>query len=161
MFPDAVTSYELPNAILGYEPGYGEVADDWPKGTTTDAQHLRIILIVAVKNDLAWWPVRWGGRSTSSGPTTGRGAAVTGEPRHRQGHGQVRQQLHVARRPASIVVVALGFQSCTALATAMQVVSQSGSGRPSCTAHIALSTIRTITQARARSSSNPAASTRV
>ncbi len=53
MFPDAVTSYELPNAILGYEPGYGEVADDWPKGTTTDAQHLRIILIVAVKNDLA------------------------------------------------------------------------------------------------------------
>lgn len=53
MFPDAVTSYELPNAILGYEPGYGEVDDDWPKGTTTDAQHLRIILIVAVKNDLA------------------------------------------------------------------------------------------------------------
>ena len=53
MFPDAVTSYELPNAILGYEPGYGEVADDWPKGTTTDSQHLRIIVIVAVKNDLA------------------------------------------------------------------------------------------------------------
>jgi hypothetical protein len=53
MFPDAVTDYELPNAILGYQPGYGEVADDWPKGTTTDAQHLRIVLIVAVKNDLA------------------------------------------------------------------------------------------------------------
>ncbi|AKK29964.1 hypothetical protein [Mycobacterium sp. EPa45] len=53
MFSDAVTSYELPNAILGYQPGYGEVADDWPKGTTTDAQHLRILLIVAVKNDLA------------------------------------------------------------------------------------------------------------
>ncbi len=53
IFPDAVTSYELPNAILGYEPGYGEVADDWPKGTATDAQHQRIIIIVAVKNDLA------------------------------------------------------------------------------------------------------------
>lgn len=52
-FPDAVKAYELPNAILGYQPGYGEVADDWPKGTVTDADHLRIILIVAVKNDLA------------------------------------------------------------------------------------------------------------
>ncbi|KDE99738.1 hypothetical protein Y900_012535 [Mycolicibacterium aromaticivorans JS19b1 = JCM 16368] len=53
IFPDAVTSYELPNAILGYQPGYGEVADDWPKGTAIDSQHQRIIIIVAVKNDLA------------------------------------------------------------------------------------------------------------
>jgi hypothetical protein len=53
MFPDAVKSYELPNAILGYEPGYGEVADDWPKGTATDSQRLRVIIVVAVKNDLA------------------------------------------------------------------------------------------------------------
>lgn len=53
MFPDAVKSYELPNAILGYEPGYGEVADDWPKGTAADAQHLRVVIVVAVKNDLA------------------------------------------------------------------------------------------------------------
>ncbi|WP_179466566.1 hypothetical protein [Mycolicibacterium vinylchloridicum] len=53
MFPDAVKSYELPNAILGYQPGYGEVADDWPKGTATDSQHLRVIIVVAVKNDLA------------------------------------------------------------------------------------------------------------
>jgi hypothetical protein len=49
MFPDAVKAYELPNAILGYEPGYGEVADDWSK----NSQHLRIIIVVAVKNDLA------------------------------------------------------------------------------------------------------------
>jgi hypothetical protein len=52
-FPDSVTAYELPNAILGYQPGYGEVADDWPKGTVADARHLRIIMVVAVKNDLA------------------------------------------------------------------------------------------------------------
>lgn len=52
-FPDSVTAYELPNAILGYQPGYGEVADDWPKGTSADADHLRIIIVVAVKNDLA------------------------------------------------------------------------------------------------------------
>ncbi len=53
LYPDAERSYELPNAILGYEPGYGEVADDWPKGTATDDDHLRILIIVAVKNDLA------------------------------------------------------------------------------------------------------------
>ena len=53
LFPDAVTAYELPNAVLGYQPGYGEVADDWPKGTATDSEHLRVIMIVAVKNDLA------------------------------------------------------------------------------------------------------------
>jgi hypothetical protein len=53
MFPDAVKAYELPNAILGYEPGYGEVADDWSKGTSTGSQHLRIVIVVAVKNDLA------------------------------------------------------------------------------------------------------------
>lgn len=53
MFPDAVKSYELPNAIVGYEPGYGEVADDWPKGTAADSQRLRVIIVVAVKNDLA------------------------------------------------------------------------------------------------------------
>ena len=27
-FPDAQKSYELPNAMVGYQPGYGEVADD-------------------------------------------------------------------------------------------------------------------------------------
>lgn len=52
-FPDAQKSYELPNAMVGYQPGYGEVADDWPKGTSADADHLRIIIVVAVKNDLA------------------------------------------------------------------------------------------------------------
>jgi len=51
-FPDAETAYELPNAILGYQPGYGRVADDWPKGTTNDAKRLRVIVIVAVKDDL-------------------------------------------------------------------------------------------------------------
>ncbi|MGY4708165.1 hypothetical protein ACXDF8_01105 [Mycolicibacterium sp. CBM1] len=53
MYPDAVKSYELPNAILGYQPGYGVVADDWPKGTATDNERLRLLVVVAVKNDLA------------------------------------------------------------------------------------------------------------
>jgi hypothetical protein len=52
-FPDTRTAYEIPNAMVGYHSGYGEVADDWPKGTSNDSQQLRIILVVAVKNDLA------------------------------------------------------------------------------------------------------------
>ena len=29
-FPDSRVSYEIPNAMVGYEPGYGVLADDWP-----------------------------------------------------------------------------------------------------------------------------------
>ena len=48
-FPDAVVSYELPNATLGYHNGYGVVADfPQPAG-----ESLRVIVIAAVKNDLA------------------------------------------------------------------------------------------------------------
>jgi len=52
-FPDASTAYELPNATVGYQPGYGEVADFQPLGAAAIADRLRIIVIVAVKNDLA------------------------------------------------------------------------------------------------------------
>ena len=31
-FPDAHTAYQIPNAMVGYQPGYGEVADCWPQG---------------------------------------------------------------------------------------------------------------------------------
>lgn len=49
-FPGAVVAYELPNATVGFEPGYG-VAADFVPGKRADA--LRIIVIAAVKNDLA------------------------------------------------------------------------------------------------------------
>jgi len=52
-FPEAWTAYELPNATVGYQPGYGEVADFQPLGAATIADRVRIIVIVAVKNDLA------------------------------------------------------------------------------------------------------------
>lgn len=52
-FPDASVAYELPNATVGYHAGYGEVADFQPAGTTSMADRLRIIVVVAVKNDLA------------------------------------------------------------------------------------------------------------
>ena len=48
-FPDSVVAYELPNATLGYHNGYGVVADFPQPG----ADPLRVIVIAAVKNDLA------------------------------------------------------------------------------------------------------------
>ena len=52
-FPDARTAYEIPNAMVGYQPGYGEAADFWPQGSTSTYQKTRIVVMVAVKNDLA------------------------------------------------------------------------------------------------------------
>lgn len=48
-FPDSVVAYELPNANLGYQNGYGVVADF----SQPSASPLRVIVISAVKNDLA------------------------------------------------------------------------------------------------------------
>jgi hypothetical protein len=52
-FPDAKVAYEIPNAMVGYQPGYGEVADSWPQGTSNSFIRIRTVLLVAVKNDLA------------------------------------------------------------------------------------------------------------
>jgi hypothetical protein len=49
-FPGAVVAYELPNATVGFELGYGVTADFVPEKR---ADPLRIIVIAAVKNDLA------------------------------------------------------------------------------------------------------------
>ena len=49
-FPGAVVAYELPNATVGFELGYGVAADFVPEKR---ADPLRIIVIAAVKNDLA------------------------------------------------------------------------------------------------------------
>lgn len=52
-FPDTKTAYEIPNAMVGYEPGYGLVADCWPQGANSNYMRMRVIAMVAVKNDLA------------------------------------------------------------------------------------------------------------
>jgi len=52
-FPDARVAYELPNAMVGYHLGYGEVANFEPLGASPRSGLLRVIVIVAVKNDLA------------------------------------------------------------------------------------------------------------
>jgi len=80
-FPDVVTAYELPNAILGYQPGYGEVADDWPKGIVGNGTRLRIILVVAIKNGLALvagavGPFRQFGPDFGPGPPSAANLAI-------------------------------------------------------------------------------------
>ena len=52
-FPETKTAYEIPNAMVGYQPGYGLVADCWPQGATASYSRMRVIVLVAVKNGLA------------------------------------------------------------------------------------------------------------
>ncbi len=52
-FPDTKVAYEIPNAMVGYEHGYGLVADCWPQGANSNYMRMRVIAMVAVKNDLA------------------------------------------------------------------------------------------------------------
>jgi hypothetical protein len=52
-FPGAVIHYEIPNASVGYEPGYGVIADLYPRDTSSIFRRLRVIVIAAVKHDYA------------------------------------------------------------------------------------------------------------
>lgn len=52
-FPTANKAYEIPNALVGFEPGYGEVADVFPLDLDTSSVRMRAVVIVAVKNDVA------------------------------------------------------------------------------------------------------------
>ncbi|MFM9035506.1 MAG: zinc ribbon domain-containing protein [Mycobacterium sp.] len=52
-YPDSTVAYEIPNAMVGYQIGYGEVADDWPQGSTSSFSRIRIVVLAAVKNNLA------------------------------------------------------------------------------------------------------------
>lgn len=52
-FPDTSTAYEIPNTMVGYQHGYGLAADLWPQGAMSTSTRMRIIVMVAIKNDLA------------------------------------------------------------------------------------------------------------
>jgi hypothetical protein len=52
-FPDATTAYQIPNAMVGYQPGYGEFADVFPQGSSSDYVRQRIVVLVAEKNGTA------------------------------------------------------------------------------------------------------------
>lgn len=51
-FPGAVIHYEIPNAWVT-EPGYGVIADLYPRDTSSIFRRLRVIVIAAVKHDYA------------------------------------------------------------------------------------------------------------
>jgi hypothetical protein len=52
-YPDATKVYEIPNAMVGYQPGYGEVDDFYPPSFASAYTRLRLLVLVAVKNGLA------------------------------------------------------------------------------------------------------------
>jgi hypothetical protein len=52
-FPDTKIAYEIPNAMVGYQPGYGLVADCWPQGAMSSYTRMRVVVIAAIKNDVA------------------------------------------------------------------------------------------------------------
>jgi hypothetical protein len=39
--------------MVGYQPGYGEAADCWPQGSNSSYMKMRVLVMAAVKNDLA------------------------------------------------------------------------------------------------------------
>jgi hypothetical protein len=52
-YPDATVAYELPNATVGYQSGYGVAMDFYPQNTDGRYTRLRLLVLVAVKNDYA------------------------------------------------------------------------------------------------------------
>lgn len=50
-FADARPAYEIAHASVGYNPGYGEVLDDYPQTTSGSEGHARLIVLAAVRND--------------------------------------------------------------------------------------------------------------
>lgn len=51
-FPNATVAYELPNSMVGYQLGYGVVVDFQKPGLSA-RYDLRVVVMAAVKNDLA------------------------------------------------------------------------------------------------------------
>jgi hypothetical protein len=52
-YPQATVSYEIPNASVGYQPGYGVVADVYSRDSAASHTRLRVIVMAAVKHDYA------------------------------------------------------------------------------------------------------------
>jgi hypothetical protein len=51
--PDATVAYVLPNATVGYQLGFGEVFDVYPQSGSGASTRTRIVVLAAIKNDLA------------------------------------------------------------------------------------------------------------
>ena len=98
-YPDATTDYEIPNALVGYQPGYGVVKDEYPQDASGTFTRLRLLVMVAVKNDYALVAAAIGPYHEFS-PRFRQRSPVGGQSATGAGHGQVREQLHLARQLA-------------------------------------------------------------
>ncbi len=52
-YPNATTDYEIPNAMVGYQPGYGVVKDEYPQDASGTFTRLRLLVMVAIKKNYA------------------------------------------------------------------------------------------------------------
>jgi hypothetical protein len=52
-YPNATTDYEIPNAMVGYEPGYGVVKDEYPQDASGTFTRMRLLVMVAIKKNYA------------------------------------------------------------------------------------------------------------
>jgi hypothetical protein len=52
-WPGATLAYQIPNAMVGYQAGYGEIDDYSPVGSFGTSDHLRVLVMVAEKQGLA------------------------------------------------------------------------------------------------------------
>jgi hypothetical protein len=52
-FPGSQVDYQIPNAMVGFQPGYGEIRDYTPQSGTASYTRGRVFVIVAIKNGLA------------------------------------------------------------------------------------------------------------
>ena len=73
-YPGAQFDYEITHAMVGYRPGYGEVDDYTPQAPTSSYTNMRVLVLVAVKNDLALV-------ATAAGPYVAFQPSTTENPR--------------------------------------------------------------------------------
>jgi hypothetical protein len=52
-YTGASVAYEIPNASVGYQPGYGVVANVYSRGPLASYSRRRVIVIAAIKHDYA------------------------------------------------------------------------------------------------------------
>lgn len=72
-YPTAQIDYQIPNAMVGYEPGYGEVDDFTPADPNAAYIRGRLLVMTAVRNGLALMVA-------AEGPYVNFTPAITGHP---------------------------------------------------------------------------------
>lgn len=70
-YPDAQQAYVIPNAFVGYRPGYGEVDDVQLQGGQAAYSHARLVVMVAVNDGVAMVATAIGPYEAATPDTTG------------------------------------------------------------------------------------------